>query len=586
MPNPKRTKALALEWSDKLKAIQTVVLVLCFSCSLPAIAAEHIRRFHSDILVNSDASLIVTETIVIRAEGHKIRRGIYRDFPTRYKSQFGVRVVVPFQALEVLRDGKREPWSTENLPNGVRINFGNDSLLPTPLETTYTFRYITARQLGFFSNYDELYWNVTGNGWEFPIDEASATVTFPQPVSNTDLHIDYYTGPQGSISKNAQADVSQSGTVNFSTTAPLSVYEGFTIKVGFPKGIVVDLDHKYRFLWWGRDHWSLLLYCIGIFALVLFYLYKWCRHGIDPRPGVIYPQYYPPAGFSAGALRYMYIGGYDNRCMAADLVQLGVQGCLNIRKEIAVANAEWTLEKECPPAGDVVEPALKGLWEDLFHSIQRVKLDMSNNRHLCQAKENHNNKLTELLSPDYLNVNEDAVYIGGTVSFLLFLLAMVVMGEHAAPASLGIAFGGLIFLVALNILFQVLLRRPTKKGRKLLDHIEGLRLYMRLASKDDISRLKISEPPLDAERFQFLLPFAVALDVEDAWTERFVGAVGIATASSAIAETGWSGVSNNFGSEIGSALSSVISSSSVSGSSSSSGGSSGGGGGGGGGGGR
>ena len=48
-----------------------------------------------------------------------------------------------------------------------------------PGEHTYSLRYRSDRQIGFFASRDELYWNVTGNGWAFPIDSASATVRLP-----------------------------------------------------------------------------------------------------------------------------------------------------------------------------------------------------------------------------------------------------------------------------------------------------------------------------------------------------------------------------------------------------------------------
>ena len=49
---------------------------------------ERINHYHSDIEVQKDGSLAVTETIQVTAAGRKIKRGIYRDFPTRYKKNW------------------------------------------------------------------------------------------------------------------------------------------------------------------------------------------------------------------------------------------------------------------------------------------------------------------------------------------------------------------------------------------------------------------------------------------------------------------------------------------------------------------
>ena len=52
---------------------------------LAALGEERILEFRSDILVIEDGWIEVTETIRVQAEGQRIRRGIYRDFPTEYR---------------------------------------------------------------------------------------------------------------------------------------------------------------------------------------------------------------------------------------------------------------------------------------------------------------------------------------------------------------------------------------------------------------------------------------------------------------------------------------------------------------------
>ncbi|HEX5689443.1 MAG TPA: DUF2207 domain-containing protein, partial [Roseiflexaceae bacterium] len=147
------------------------VLLLWLTC-VTAAADERIRRYDSVVTVQADGALDVTETIVVTAEGGQIRRGIYRDFPTRYNDRYGNRVAVDLDVVSVERNGRPEPWFIERKNNGVRINTGNDDFLPVPAEHTFTLRYRTTRQLGFFADHDELYWNAIGTGWAFPIDSA------------------------------------------------------------------------------------------------------------------------------------------------------------------------------------------------------------------------------------------------------------------------------------------------------------------------------------------------------------------------------------------------------------------------------
>ena len=142
-----------------------------------------------------------------------------------------------------------------------------------------------------------------------------------------------------------------------------------------------------------------------------------------------------------------------------------------------------------------------------------------------------------------------------------------------------------------NGLFFYLLRAPTALGLPVMDPLSGLRLYLETAESD---RLNLGAPEITAERFEALLPYAVALDVEKPWSDAFASALRRAYPHDADPmshyRSGWSSgswSSGNFGSAVSSSISGVSSAlaSSVPVSSGSSGFSGGGGSGGGGGGG-
>ena len=158
-------------WTYKRLAGRLLALA-CLLTTGVACASEDILSYHSDILVRADGSMLVTETIQVRSEGNRIRRGIYRDFPTRYRDRWGNRVTVGFRPLSVRRNGSGEPWHSEDRSNGVRVYFGSASRLLEPGVHEYEFLFETDRQLGFFEDHDELYFNAVGTGWVFPIDQA------------------------------------------------------------------------------------------------------------------------------------------------------------------------------------------------------------------------------------------------------------------------------------------------------------------------------------------------------------------------------------------------------------------------------
>ncbi|MGY9105650.1 MAG: DUF2207 domain-containing protein, partial [Alphaproteobacteria bacterium] len=76
----------------------------------------------------------------------------------------------------VMRNGRDENFVLENIANGQRVRIGNaDTFLDLGIHV-YTISYTSKGQIGFFEEHDELYWNVTGNGWDFAIDAAEANV--------------------------------------------------------------------------------------------------------------------------------------------------------------------------------------------------------------------------------------------------------------------------------------------------------------------------------------------------------------------------------------------------------------------------
>jgi uncharacterized membrane protein len=152
----------------------------------------------------------------------------------------------------------------------------------------------------------------------------------------------------------------------------------------------------------------------------------------------------------------------------------------------------------------------------------------------------------------------------------------------------------LLVLIGLNAVFYALLKRPTLAGRRLMDEIEGFKLYLRTAEGDEIRRLQAPTPT--PELFERYLPYAMALDVENAWSERFTDVLAAASSDPGQGQSPvWyrsansnSFRVNDFTQSLGPSLSSAVASSSTAPGSSSGGGgggSSGGGGGGGGGGG-
>ena len=576
-----------------MAAAATLALLVLLGAP-PAQAQERILSYDTVIEVHADGSLDIVEDIRVRAEGRAIRRGIYRDFPTRYRDRIGNRVVVGFEVLGVERDGRPEPWFTENVDNGVRINTGNDDFLKVPAEYTYTLHYRTDRQIGFFDDHDELYFNAIGTGWDFAIERGSVEVRLPQPVPMADLAAEAYTGGYGSRSRGFRADVLAPGTARWTLTRPLAPGEGMTVALSFPKGVVAEPTSTDRAWWLLKDNSAVLIALLGLAVLLVYCFLRWRQVGRDPRPGVVVVRYDPPEGYSPADLRYVERMQYDNRCFSSDLLLDAVEGLLRIRRDKQLLSDSWHLTSLGTPRGDA-KAGRREVLAKLFADGPELELDNSNATTIGGARLLHAKLLEKRFTPGMFKRNGGSIGIGFVIALLSMAAAFgigVMLLDSGAVLLIPV---GIAMLVALGV-FGWLVKAPTAEGRKLLDQIEGFRRYLGVAERDELAGLEGPDAPpvLDATRYERLLPYAVALDVEDAWTSKFTLAVGAAAVAEAAESITWyqgAGTADlgSLGSAIGNSLTSQIASSSTPPGSSSGGGGggfSGGGGGGGGGGGR
>lgn len=544
-------------------------------------ADERILDFQSDILIRHDSRIEVTETIKVRAEGSRIRRGIYRDYPTAYKDRYGNRVEVEYEPRSVLRDGQSEAFHTKKLRNGIRTYFGRSNYFLSPGEYTYTYRYDAGRMLGFFDSWDELYWNVTGNGWDFPIDRAGATVSFDFEVPVDSVGETAFTGPYGASGEDYSASRDARGRVGFETTRPLARHEGLTIVVTFPKGYVTPPSGAERIGWFLSDNLNVLIMAAGLMAMMSYYIPVWLKYGRDPAPGLIVARYEPPRGFSPASLRYIERMQYDDKVMTAAVVNLAVKGYLRIDSTGDDYSLRRLASEDNRPE---LAPGEKELLQGLFRDNDFVILDQENHVALGEARSEHKRSLRKDYRNRYFQINGLLNLPAVLVAFTTALVALT-LGDGPTP----LVVAGIVLSLGVLVSFAIIMRRPTISGRKLLDEALGFKEYLEIAEKDE---LNLRHPPEKTpELFEKYLPFALALGVEQEWADRFAG-VFAGLQGGAAYQPGWyngpwnsmrlGSTTSSLTSNLGSAISaSVTPPGSSSGSSGFSGGGGGGGGGGG-----
>ncbi len=635
---------------NMVHAVFTIVFFACCLSSLPAMASEAILDFSSTVIVNPDASITVTENIRAECERRNIRHGIYREIPVKYSAGNALSINSRLRVLEVKIDGQRAPFHTKKRNAYIKIYMGSKNrILPVGIHT-FELTYKMHRMIGFFDDYDELYWNVTGDRWQFPIEAARVTVVLPGKTRF--LQHASYTGRHGSRENNARLVETGSKSITFATTAPLMPGQGFTVAVAWPPGLVKRPGFLEKLFIILADNIATLAGLIGVGLLLIYYFSAWKKVGKDPEPGQIIPMFEPPRLFGPAAARFIRKMGFDNKVFSSAVLNLAVKGYLNIKEE----DGTFFLEKKKGPGkkGELSEGE-KALFAKLFHASDEIELSQAERFRVQSSLKALKDNLKAHFERIYFRLNSKhlipgivisvltivAIALGSDDIFAALFMSLWLSGWSGFTALLDymaynaiktaynsrsskafkdvaktalfalpftifwfvgcfmyatvVGIQGLmvfIILVAVNLVFYQLMKAPTMQGRKILDHIEGFRMFLQTAEKDRLNEL--TSPDNRSRLFEKYLPWAVALDVENQWAERFtryLEEAGTPVASGQYSPSWYIGSYHTpvaLSHSIGTSLASAVESASISpGSSSGSGGGgfSGGGGGGGGGGG-
>jgi hypothetical protein len=493
-------------------------MLLLYLCGTLSAQQERIILFKSDITVNTDASLLVRETISVKSTGETIKHGIVREFPTHYKNYHGTHYVVDFDLHEILQDNRPTEYSIHNASNGKKIYIGDKNRLIDPGVHTYTLIYSTQRQLGFFVDHDELYWNVTGNGWRLPIDAVEAVVHLPPDIEQQQIHVEAHTGVQDSTGVDCDASINDHEVI-FVTTRPLRTYEGLTIAVEWPKGFVTEPSWIQKIRWFMRDNG---LIAVAISALLLFfvwYLFCWLRVRRKNRPGVVIPLFYPPHGMSPSAMGFMQTMKCSDSLLSPDIIHLAVKGFIKISSKkgsltfFPFATSSYTL---------TCSKDLQVLQQDTRLSTYEIKLlsTLFAQNPVLTVNEKNSRIIKNALAIVKKQCTQYGHFIERSIIALLIGSSIAVMGGISLVMLMPPAVIFVFLLVSISISFLSFLKSYTLEGRKLQDAMDGFKLYLTTAETE---RLKIiGTPPIKTPTlYETYLPYAMALGVEEQWTHQF-----------------------------------------------------------------
>jgi len=393
---------------------------------------DEIISFNSNISVNQDSSLLVTEDIIVKSLGISIRHGIIRDFPIIRKGPNGKTHRVSFDIKQVTRDNRNEPYSLTHYPGFDRVTIGDPNITLEPGTYQYKLTYKTSRQIVSLNTCDELSWNVTGSGFMFPILKASATITLPHDISSNNILGTAQLVKSGSTSSNFINIQKNQNSISYSYSQSLNPSEILTILAQWPKNYISYPSRWTKIIYFFEDNY-LQIISFFIFLIILCYsivIYR--KFGVKYKKTPIIPIYQPPDGISAAVARYLNIHSYDNKCFAASIVSMATKKYLTIqinKDEVILKKSPGDLSSLTDDEQDIAKILdLENTKELKFGSSSSnanyINRSSNNgNDSIREAKSSHNYNIANKYKTQMFITNTKYKVAGYAIYIVIFILA-------------------------------------------------------------------------------------------------------------------------------------------------------------------
>lgn len=505
---------------------RAVALLLCgltiLLAAFPLSAKDRrLRNFRAEITVLPDGTVDVTENITFQFIGGPWH-GIYRSIPIEYSGPRGLNYSLFLDVKHITENGVPLKHETSRQRQYLQLKI----YIPDPDNTTRTIsiEYTVSDALRFFDDHDELYWNVTGDEWPIPIEDASASIVLPAGASGVRANV--FTGAYRSDTHNATAQVTGTA-VDVRINSPLGIHEGLTVAVAFDKGLIREPAAFSRFLLYLRSNWAFFVPII-VFALMLW---LWYARGRDPRLRPIAAQYEPPDQLTPGEVGTLIDNSVDMRDITASIVDLAVRGYLVIEEQTKdhllglTHSREYVFHlKKSRSEWGALKPHEQDLLEGIFSGGQAgetVSLADLHNRFYQNIPSIKNDIFGSLLQKSYYTHRPDSVraeYLGlGVVMTVILIAGGIWLSNHRGMSAGPFVVSGILSGIIICA-FGWFMPARTLTGARALEGVLGFEDFLAHVEADRFNRM-IKTP----EMFEKFLPFAMALGVEKNWSKAFQG---------------------------------------------------------------
>jgi len=498
---------------------KALIILLLFLIPSP-LWAWTIKDYQVNLKVGKGGNLQVSERITVDFTGEK-RHGIYRDIPLTFRDPIGRKHQIKIKDISVY-DDMAHPRTVKTFHRGnwLRVRIGKANKLVTGTQT-YVMDYQVKYAIYRLRDYDELYWNVIGQGWAVPIQKAGAVLELP--FSGQPLQVTCYTGGYGSRSRDCKFKI-QGSRISFITTRPLLPHQGLTIGVDWPQGLVKAAAGPH---FWETSWFWAILYLVALFGL--FFWLWWSRGRDIGGRGVIQVQYHPPENMTPLEAGCLIDERMDVRDVVAEIVDLARRGHLTI--EEVEEEGLFFMKKR-----DYIFRREEG-GENLHDSpydidILSALFPLGNIQRLSGLKKKFYSHLPNIEKSVFSLLKRKGYFIHnpatirntyrsvGVVIAMLTVFGTSFLGRFLGMPPLPLTVAGL-GTAAILLGFGQIMPRKTAKGRLTWEHLKGYEEFISRVERPVIE--KLFTPEEIPKVFEETLPFAISFGEAEKWAVSFEG---------------------------------------------------------------
>lgn len=504
--------------------IFSVFIWLNFATNISAQEAFVVEKFDSEIIINQDTSLSITEKILVNFT--EKRHGIFREIPNVYKID-GKRINSDLKVIQVVNQNDEElDYEISRQGDYVSIKIGDPDIYVFG-EQTYIINYEVKNIIQEYSDYFELYWNVTGGSWDTEVLLATAKINSEHAnITN----ITCYSGIVGTTDDYCEGRLFENINAQFNTTKPVGSGRDLTIVLAIDKVnnlILPTATDKMidRF----TNNWGYLVAPISLLYMGI----SWWKKGRDKRfisDNIYYepenkdtrsvglfkrahlPMVYSPIdNISPGELGTIVDERVDIRDVVAEICELARLKYIKMeiieKKQLIGKSVDYKFTKLDKDTSNLRDYQTY-LLEKLFSGDKtEVKLSDLENKFYKYLSEFKKKIYAWVYEQNYFDNNPDKVRIGWFIKWTVVeIISGVIMYRFFDLT--GNFYPLILFgiLSVFGLLIAFLMPRKTAKGYAMHRQAKGLSFFVNKGKwREEVNEKRLF--------FEEMLPLAISLGV-------------------------------------------------------------------------